>query len=170
MDILEFAMQMEKDGKAFYEKQAAATENEGLKKVLLAMADEEEWHYNYFKRLKDNPDDVNDAFTGAETIKKVSNVFKQMADSPEGIQFGDDEISAWKEALKVEEQSKKLYEEQAAKETNPGRKKLLIKIASEEQNHIHMIDSVLMYARQPQTFADSAQFKNFRSLEGWGQD
>ena len=170
MDILEFAMQMELDGKAFYEKQAAATGNAGLKKVLLSMAEEEERHYKYFKRLKENPEDVNGAFTGAETIKKVKNVFQEMADSPEGIKFGDDEISAWREALGVEEKSKKLYEEQAGKESDPARKRLFLKIAGEEQNHIYMIDSVLMYAKQPQTFADSAQFKNFRSLEGWGQD
>jgi len=170
MDILEFAMQMELDGKAFYEKQAAATANPGLKKVLLSMAEEEERHYNYFKRLKENPDDVNGTFTGAETVQKVKNVFQQMADSPQGLQFGEDEISAWTEALRVEEKSKTLYEEQAAKEADAGRKNLFLKIAAEEQNHIYMIDGVLMYAKQPQAFAESAQFMNFRSLEGWGQD
>lgn len=170
MDILEFAMQMEKDGKAFYEKQAAGTTNPGLKKVLLSMAEEEERHYKYFKRLKEDPDDINASFTGAETISKIQNIFEQMASNPKGVQFGENELSAWKEALKLEEKSKKLYEEQAAKEGDPKRKALFIKIAGEEQNHIYMIDGVLMYARQPQSFADSAQFKNFRSLEGWGKE
>jgi len=170
MDILEFAMQMELDGKAFYEQQAAATANEGLRQISLSMAEEEERHYNYFKRLKENPDDINGVFTGPQTVKKIKNVFEQMADNPGGMQFGNDEISAWKEALKVEEKSKKFYEEQAEKEADPDRKRLFLKIAGEEQNHIYMIDGVLMYAKQPQTFADSAQFKNFRSLEGWGQD
>lgn len=170
MDILEFAMKMEKDGKAFYERQAAATSNPGLKKVLLSLAEEEECHYKYFKRLKENPDDVNSSFTGADTIGKLQNIFEAMAADPKALKFGEDELSAWKEALKLEEKSRDLYKDQAAKEHDPKRKSLFMKIAGEEQNHIYMIDGVLMYARQPDSFAESAQFKNFRSLEGWGQD
>jgi rubrerythrin len=170
MDIIEFAMRMEKDGKAFYEKQVVTTSNPQLKAILIALAEEEGRHYEYFRRLKENPDDFSGAaeLRGTKTLENVKNVFEVMSQISGLKPFGEDVISVWTEALRIEEKSESFYREKSGEEADAKKRRLLLKIASEEKNHIHMIDGVLTFLRYPETFAESAQFKNFRSLEGLG--
>jgi len=54
MNVFEFAMQMEKDGEAFYREIAQKTKNAGLQKIFNTLADEEVVHYNTFKKLYEN--------------------------------------------------------------------------------------------------------------------
>ncbi|MBN2226862.1 MAG: ferritin family protein [candidate division Zixibacteria bacterium] len=168
MDIIEFAMKMETDGKAFYEKQATLTSDPELKKILLELAEEEGRHYEYFRRLKDNPNDLSggEALAGSETLANVRNIFEVLAQKTDQKPFGNDVVSAWREARTTEEKSEAFYKEKAGQESNPNKKKLLLRIAKEENNHKQMIDGVLMFLRQPADFAQSAQFRNFQSLEG----
>jgi len=170
MDIIEFAMKMEQDGKAYYENLAAGTTDSELKKVLEQLAEEEGRHYEYFRRLKSDPDDLSGgkALMGSETLARVKNIFEDLARHTSVQPFGQDVIEAWTKALRTEEQSEAFYREKAGQEPDEAKKALLLKIAGEEKNHIHMIDGILMYLRDPQTFSESAQYKNFRSLEGWG--
>lgn len=167
-DIIKFAMKMEMDGKAFYEKQAAATDNPQLKQVLTTLAEEEDRHFRFFKQLMDHPNTIPsiDAFTSPGTIKNLQNIFETMAADNKEKHFGDNVVTVWTEALRIEEKAVAFYTEKADAESDTGRKKLLSTIADEEKRHIHMIDSVLMYLKHPQAFAQSAQYKNFMSLEG----
>jgi hypothetical protein len=167
MDIADFAMKMELDGKAYYEKQAAQTTNPELRKMLLTLAEEEGYHYRFFKMMKENPANLASArLSGADTLGQVKNIFEDMARLTDQTPFGDDVLSAWAEARRVEEKSAAFYHDQATAETDPGRSALLEQIAEEERNHILMIDGIMIFLKQPTAFADSAQFKNFLSLEG----
>ena len=167
MDIYEFAMKMELDGREFYEKQAAATRDKQLKEILLSLAEEENNHYDIFKRLRDNQvTSIGKLATGNDTLSKVKNIFVEMSQTPGGISFGQDAIAVWTEALQIEEKSVKFYHEKAEAETDAEKKRILEKIADEERTHIHMIDGVLTFLKFPDAFAQSAQFKNFQSLEG----
>ncbi len=168
MDIIEFALKMERDGIAFYEKQAAATDDPDLKGILETLAEEEERHYRFFKTFKDNPDQAPsaDTFAAPGAVGRVQNIFEKMSRDTEKRRFGDDARSVWTEALRIEERAVEFYTGKAAEESDPDRKRLLERIAEEEKNHIHMIDGVLIYLKDPATFAQSAAFKNFQSLEG----
>lgn len=168
MDILDFAMQMEKDGKAFYEKSAAESTDPELKKILLQLAEEERNHYEFFRRLKETPTDLTagDVLTGSSTLAEVKNIFEDMAAKKEHNSFGEEVVEVWTKALRIEEKAVKFYSEEADKEDDEKRKKLILRIAKEEKTHVQMIDGVLMYVKHPEAFAASAQFKNFRSIEG----
>jgi len=172
MDIFEFALKMEADGKAYYEKQAALIDNPELKNILLNLAEEEKHHIEIFKRLRDNPDDVSggELLSGEKTLKNVRNIFEQMAQANDNKPFGDDSITVWKTALQNEIKAEAFYREKAALENDPKRKALLERIADEEENHKQMIDGVIMFLKQPQAFAESAQYKDFQSVEGRRMD
>jgi rubrerythrin len=168
MDILEFAMKMELDGKAFYDKHARRTPDNELKRIFKLLSEEEERHYQFFKKLQDGKHEeaVAQINNSSDTLKQVNNIFIDMTkDNSEKI-FGEDELTAWTEALHIEEKAESFYREKAKDETDIEKQKLLIAIADEEQNHVHMIEGVLTYLKFPEAFADSAQFKNFQSLEG----
>ena len=168
MDIFDFAMKMEMDGKRFYESKAAEASLPALKEILMTLAEEELTHYNFFAKLKKGETGVAIAqlSSGSATLKKVSNIFVRMSESASPPSFGENELSVWTEALRIEETAEKFYREKATAEPDKEKSRLLGLIADEERNHIHMIDGVLTYLKHPESFADSAQFKNFRSLEG----
>jgi rubrerythrin len=168
MDIIEFALKMELDGKTFYEKQAAAETDPELKQILETLAEEEERHYRFFQTFKDNPNQLPPADTlgSPGAVDRVRNIFEEMSQQTEPRKFSDKAASVWKEALGIEERAVDFYKTRAAEETDAGRKRLLERLAEEETKHVYMIDSVLMYLKDPATFAESAQFRNFQSLEG----
>jgi rubrerythrin len=168
MNIFDFAMQMEIDGKLFYEKKAQETKHADLKKILLMLAEEEQKHYNFFKQMKEGKTELAERTvdTGTETLDRVKNIFVDMSNGPEGLSFGKDELTTWNEAMQIEEKAVAFYSEKASAEADENQKRLLTMIANEERNHVHMIDGVLSYLKFPENFADSAQFKNFQSLEG----
>ena len=168
MDILEFAMQMELDGKAFYEKLAQKTTNMELSKVLVMLSEEEEKHYYIFKKLKDgdSPETLIGSNNHTKVLESVKNIFVELSNNAKDASFTENEQSIWAEALKIEQKSEQFYREKALEETDAQKKNLLNLIANEERNHIYLIDSILTYMKFPDTFADTAQFKNFQSLEG----
>jgi rubrerythrin len=167
MEIYDYAMKMELDGKRFYETHAAQAKNPELKKVLLTLAEEEERHYNVFKRLKEGKRDVSaDRSAHNNSLNTVKNLFAELSESTDTKEFADNVLSVWSEARRIEEETERFYREKAANETDPGRKRLLNSIADEERSHVYMIDGVLTYLKQPQAFADSAQFRDFQSWEG----
>ncbi len=159
---------MELDGKAFYEANAGRTDNTRLKEILLTLAEEENRHFEVFKRLMENVKDTSggDILSGGDTLKKVQNIFEQLAESGGEAPFGAEAIEVWTEALRTEEKSEAFYLEHAEKDDDPKRKDILLKIAHEENNHIQMIDGILMFLKDPSGFAASAQYKNFKSIEG----
>lgn len=75
MDIIEFAMQMELDGMAFYEKNAATSSDPELKKMLTMLAEEEQRHFNFFKRLKEGKTHlaVQEIDTRSATLTQFKN-------------------------------------------------------------------------------------------------
>ena len=76
------------------------------------------------------------------------------------------EILHGPEAIRIEEDSEKLYREQAGRETDEKRQALLNRIADEEKSHIYLIDNMIHYLADPQGFALSQQFAQFKSWEG----
>lgn len=167
MDVFDYAMKMEMDGKAFYEKGAVEADRPEIKKVLTTLAEEEQKHYDVFKSLKANADDqATQAMTETGTPALARNVFLKLADSGTDTLYGDEQQKLWKEAIKIEEESEKLYRDAAAEENNEARRDLLNRIADEEKNHIYLIHNMIDFMRDPTGFVDSAQFKNFMSWEG----
>jgi len=168
MDVIEFAMKMEQDGMAFYKRSADKTSDPELKQIFMTLVEEEARHYQIFKSLKDDPSKITEgvSFSAPENLATVKNIFEQLSNSPADQKFGDDIISVWTEAMRLEEKAQAFYKDKGKEEADAATKKLLLAIAEEENRHVHMIDAVLMYLKHPQAFADSAQFSNFMSLEG----
>ena len=80
MNIFEFAMQMEEDGRAYYLEHAEKAENPSLKRVLNEMADDELKHYKIFEALRNQETAEyldNNKTTIIDTVKNVFEVLKE---------------------------------------------------------------------------------------------
>ncbi len=168
MDILDYAMKMELDGKAFYEKSAAQTTIPELKKILTQLAEEEQKHFQFFKRMKDgDAAEAQKQMAGTSSpLLNSKNLFQQLAEQGKQNSFGDQAKAVWIEALKIEDRAEKAYRDEAARETDPTRKHLLTQIADEEKTHVYLVDNILSFMADPGGFMDSANYRNFMSWEG----
>lgn len=161
-EIFDFAMQMEQDGKDYYEKEAAKTNIPALKKILLGLAEDEIRHYNIFKKLKDqHSDDLGElSEKNTEIMKTTRNVFEEMAKSGTEFDVKSEAIEIWNHAQEVEKKSEDFYLKKAEEVDNPKAKEMLIKIAAEEAKHWAVIESVRQFLERPKTWLEDAEWSN----------
>jgi len=167
MDVIEFAMQMELDGKAFYEKGAAGTDDPKMKKIFSTLAEEEHRHYHVFRKLiAGEATDASDLAPKGSTVAMIKNIFREMIDAGKDQLEGDTIKALWTEAVEVEKKSEKMYREAAESESDPTRKEMLNRTADEEKNHIYLIDNMISFLADPEAFMASQNYGNFMSWEG----
>ena len=162
MSVFEFAMQMEQDGKAYYEKMAKNAANASVKDILLQLAQDELKHYNIFKRFSEGDfSGVKELkATGTKVLEKAKNVFQRL-NADQDFVFPADVRSAWKEAQKVEKKSEDFYRLKADEESNEEIKKTLKIIADEEHKHWVLIEHVLQFLDRPKQWLEDAEWNNF---------
>lgn len=164
MNIFEFAMQMETDGRNYYLNQAEKTDHPMLKKILLEMADDELKHYNIFKRLRDGHAAEYDEAKKTTIISSAKNIFQTMKD--QGSDFAGDEnvVNIWAQAREVEKKAEKFYREKADETDDDNANHILNRIADEEHMHWATIDNVINFLDKPNQFLENAEWNNLESL------
>jgi len=156
MSIFEFAMQMEVDGEKFYRELADKSSNSGLKKIFSNLADEEVNHYNVFKNIKEHSSlDIE----GTTILEDSKNIFAQMkAQNNTDVSADVDQKEAYKVALDMETNAYNYFEEKAEESSEPAEKKLLLAIAREERRHHRLIQGLIDFISQPETWLENAEF------------
>ena len=91
MEILEFAIQMEKDGQQFYHELAAKTTHPGIKGVLEKLATEELEHQHAIERIQKGSASI----TESRVLDKAKNVFQQMKDFGEEFNLSGAPINSF---------------------------------------------------------------------------
>jgi rubrerythrin len=159
MNAIEYAMQMEMDGKKFYEDQAGVMADSALKKIYEELAGDEQRHYNIFKAMSEGKTgDVEAAFK-TNILATTKNVFQQIKDAGGDIaEFPADVKEAWEKARAIEDKSEKFYREQADKAENEGEKDMWMKIANEEHKHWVALDNVLQFLNRPDQWLEDAEW------------
>lgn len=161
-NVFEFAMQMELDGKAYYEKMATETEVPALKKILSELAVDEDRHYNIFKRLMEKQgDDLGELSEKTTLIAATTkNVFQELKEAGTEIASQSDVIAVWKQAQDVEKKSEDFYREKANEVDDPKGKEMLTRIADEEAKHWAVIEAVMQFLNKPNSFLADAEWGN----------
>lgn len=155
MDIFEYAMQMERDGEAYYRDLAAKCNLEGLKRILTMLADDEAVHYHVFKNLKDHS---TTKLQGSTVVKDAKNIFAEMKDKETPFNLAGSEIDLYKKAVEIENKSEDFYREKADEVESEDAKRLLLEIAEEEKNHAFLLEHMVAFLARPQTWLENAEF------------
>ena len=132
MDVLEFAMQMELDGKAHYEKLEGMTPVPWMKKVFSILAADEEDHYEVMKGMKSG---ALVELAGSTALETAKNLFQTMLIEESILADLRTKLDAYRYAIKIEADSVELYEDMLKnKDMNwsPAAVALLLKIIEEE--------------------------------------
>ena len=157
MDIIEYALQMEKDGEEYYQKLASQAENEGIRQIFEMLADTEVEHYEAFLKIRDNqPIPASDD----QIIPRVKNIFQQMQNDGSWNEVSSDQAEAYRKAREVEMKSHEFYLEKANELTDPVQKELCLRIAEEERNHYLVLDSILEFIAHPSAWMENAEWRH----------
>ena len=158
MTILEFALQMEKDGKAYYEILAAEAQHPGLQTIFSQLAEDEQKHYELFEKMINNSDNLDMQDTAA--LATAQNIFSELLAKKEGFKGTAESLAAYQHAMTLEAESVRLYQQAADEETDLKKKNLLQKIAAEEQKHFNILENIYLFisaAEQYPAWAESGR-------------
>jgi len=154
MDIYEFAMKMEKDGENYYRELAAKTVNKGLRNIFTMLAEAEVFHYEVFRKLRDNQ---KVAAGQTDILSGVKNVFERMRDEKD-TDVNVTEIELYKKAQEIEKLSRDFYLKQAGEVKDAAQKDIFLKIAGEEKRHYFILERIIDFVSRPQTWLENPEW------------
>jgi len=168
MNVFDFAMRMEVDGKAYYEKLARETPLPGLRTIFTRLAEDEQKHYETFKTLKGGG--KAPAMPATTILADVKNVFEDLSGEQSALQGAKGDLEAYLHAMKLEEDSFRLYEDAAARETEKDVKALLLQIAGEEHKHFDVLGNIYHFVNAPNQYLAWREFSNLDEFRQFGRD
>lgn len=154
MNILEYAMQMEKDGETYYRQLIQQTTNKGLRTILTMLANEEVKHYNAIDKIRTGKSQM----AATTILAGAKNIFVKLKDSSEGFDAEISQIDLYKKAQDIEEKSRDFYLEKANEVDQDYQKELFLKLAEEEKKHYFLLYNIIEFVSRPEHWLENAEF------------
>ncbi len=136
LEALETAVRMETDGKRYYLKASAGTQNASGRKLLASLAAEEDVHKQKFEEIyramkaKNAWPDVQFKPDGGKTLRTILARAEQTR-----LAVEDAEVEAVDTAIQMEVKTHDYYTQQAAAVPYPIAREFYQKLAAEEREH-----------------------------------
>ena len=147
MNVFDLVMQMELDSKEHYEKLGEAAPVAGLKKVFSMLAASELKHYHAVKSIKINkPVEMADIPDHTTDLEHSKTSLSSLQVDDELLARIKTTLDALRHAMKVEEDSIRLYEDiiktQQHHISNIEVVPILLKIIAEEKKHFDVVQNI----------------------------
>ncbi|MEE4167226.1 MAG: ferritin family protein [Desulfocapsaceae bacterium] len=154
MDFFEFSIQMEKDAEMLYRKMADAAPVDGIKKVLLMLAEDEVRHRvaieNLQKKAAVDP--------GNGTALDIKTVFEEMKQDKELTNISVDAVDDYRKAVEIEKRGMEFYKEKFTGADDPESKKLFEVLMNQESYHLKTVENLLDVVQRPDWWVENAEF------------
>jgi rubrerythrin len=161
MNVFDFAMKMELQGKACYENLASSTQVPGLKTIFTGLAADEQKHYDVFRGLKEGK---SWTMTDSRVLEQAKDMFQELMGEKDSLVGLHEDLDGYRLGLKIEADSVKLYEEMAEKEQDQETMQLYLRIANEEKKHYNIMDNICDFVMKPRYFLAWREFSNLNEL------
>ncbi len=156
MDIFEFALRMEKEGRDLYLEIAGKSGDEGIKTIFLSLASDEENHQDVIRKMRESSPEVGET----QVLSMAKNVFTDIKDKGEMMEIPELQEDQYRKAREIEERSVNFYTEKAQEEKDPGRKRIFEALADEERKHFFLMDNMVEFVSKQQTWLENAEFNH----------
>ena len=161
MNVFDFALKMEEDGKKFYKKLAAESSEGELKTIFSILADAEEEHRKAIEAMKKS---VAPANADSKVLEKTRNVFEDLLQRKNVLDMLKGDPDGYRHAIQFAMTGIKLYEDMAKKESNPETAKILLMLAKEERKHLEIMENIYDFVEAPKDFLAWGEFSNIKGL------
>lgn len=133
MNALEMAKKMERDAILFYTEAAKKTTYPAGKKMFLTIVEDEKRHLEMIAQIVKG---LHVTVKDVSPMKNVKSVFETLKDEMmKKVEVTNDEMEAFKIAMKMEQEGVNFYEKTLAKATKAKEKALLERLIQEEKQH-----------------------------------
>jgi rubrerythrin len=147
---LQLAIQMERDGKAFFLKAASGADNLLAKRIFEELAIQEDFHIErilliYEQMKKEEP--LKEWITAIAGVGKLDKVFQESLQ--EKAQASENDLNALRFGLEIEDKSIKYYENLANHAPDSYEKRFYLTLSHEERDHYLRIMDSIEYLSDP---------------------
>lgn len=161
MYVLNFALEMEKVGKEYFEKLAAESTLPGIKKIFNMLAVEQQQLYDTFKSMQSKTD--TPLLVDSQALERAMDVFGRIFNEA-AIGLLRNDLDAYVHAMRIEAEIVKFFEDMAQKEPNDDARMLLREIAEEEKNLYEAIESIHDFVAAPRSHLTWGEFSNLKEM------
>ena len=154
MNIFEYAMEFEKDSENYYRDLLKITQDQGLKKILSMLAEEEVKHYNHLKKLAENADTE---LPDTQILINSVNIFTEIRKSKKYDLKGT-QVDLYRKAKEFELKSKNYYLAKKEETNDQKLKAILQNLANQEDRHYILLDNIIQFVTRPEQWLEDAEF------------
>lgn len=160
-EAIKTAIQLEKDGRQFFEEAAEETKNELGKKMFLKLASDEIRHLVTFEKMFKS---LADPQTWKELLQEGPPrdrmpFFTEKAQNRSPAEKGAGEVEALHQALEVERKAIDFFKKTAQEATDPEARRIFQLIAQEEISHYDLIQAQIDSVTHSGFWFDVGEFK-----------
>jgi rubrerythrin len=162
LETLQLAIQMEIDGKAFYQKSSSESTNETGKSLFATLAAEEELHRSKFEEIYNvisNKNSWPKIDFRPDKGRTIKNVFNEALEKP--LKPSASELEAVLIAIQMEIKSYDLYNNQSKLSTVPAQKSFYEVLAGEERGHQLALIEYQEYLIDPAAYFRTKEHHSF---------
>lgn len=144
-EILEKALDFEREGHEFYKKIAAEVDNPLAKRLFATLAEQENEHMIKIKEIyaSDFETGGQEAETAENMEEKLKKIFYELDESKRKMPLK--QVEGYKLAMEMERKGIKMYREFAGKAQSEKEKKFFEALAREERDHLTALDNVYRF-------------------------
>ena len=156
LEAFKQAIQMEKDGKSFYQQSMEKAESKFAKKIFSELITAEEKHVvkltEIYKAL-DESGKWPDVALKRDAAETVQNIFASALENiDENVKGSMTDIEALKMAAQLESDGIKFYQAKAGEADDPFQKKFFMLLSKEESEHFLSLLDTVEYLEDPQGY------------------
>ena len=160
MNIFDFALEKEMSSEQYYRDLASRTDNEGLRKILGMLAEEEVKHQKVIMAMKrETPEDLSDTLV----LQNVKGVFEKMRNATTAFDFDNSELELYRKARDFEQQSMNFYIEKSKETQDRIQEAIFLKLANEEKKHLAVVQNICEFVETPECYLENAEFTHLEA-------
>jgi len=156
MEFFEFALEMEKKTIESYRILAEKCQsNEGVKNILLMLADDHEKHTKTLKEMQNN---AAVEMEETETFREARELFSNMQKNNAPFSCEIDQVRLYEDASDLVLKKIQLYSDTVEKMETEENMTLVKKMAEEEKKQAVVLGHIIEMVKRPQTWLEDAEF------------
>lgn len=163
MNVLRFAQEVDQSAQRFYEEMAMRSDNPGIEKIFRMLANDEAALLNRHQALAEAGGPI-----AAAALDGERNVFEQLRQREDQLAVADD-LAAYRLALEAEREVLQQYRSVARIEDHPESRRLLERLAREEQQHIEALEGLYDFTSAPSHYLAWGEFSNLGEFHNFGR-
>jgi rubrerythrin len=156
MEFIEIALRMENEIiRAYRELAEKCVTHEGIRRILLMLASNQEQHALSLSRMKEN---LQFGVEASPAYEEARRLFSGMRKDEETFSCGMDQLQLYQEARELLQKKYDYYQEIGTHSAPRSAEKVLQDLLSEEKRQIKVLDNIIEMVSRPQYWLDNAEF------------